>query len=161
MTDAKRLLDHDQHRAEEVGEAVPSRKCYRQATDAEPGKHRIGREAQLVGPLDQESDGNRNAGKAHAESDKLAVKAAASQMLRRYDGFSEKAGGDHGKPGGAEVERAGLNKGDDDAQGAADPENCAEQRYRDSRHQNDGERGQKSMPPGTRVLRPSAGEKAA
>jgi len=38
----------------------------------------------------------RNASKAHAESDQLTVKAAASQMLRRYDGLSEKAGGDHG-----------------------------------------------------------------
>src|SRR5207248_10997883 len=55
-------------------------------------------------------DGDRNAREAHAESDELAVQAAKSQMLRRYDGFGEKAGGDHRKPGGAEVECTSLNK---------------------------------------------------
>ena len=158
MPDAERLLDHDQHRAEEIGETVPSRKRYGQTSDTQSRQHRIGRETQLVGPLDQESSGNDHADEAHAESDELAVQAALSQMLRCHDDFGEKAGGDHGKPGGTEIQRARLHIGDDDAPGPPDPEYRAEQWHREGCHENDRQRRQESWPAGARdssALRPA------
>ena len=41
MADAKRLFDHDQHRAEEVGETVAGRERHGQTTDAQPSKDRL------------------------------------------------------------------------------------------------------------------------
>ena len=52
MTDAKRLFDHDQHRAEQVCETVTRRQCDRQAADTQPGEDRIGRESRVRKPLE-------------------------------------------------------------------------------------------------------------
>lgn len=47
---------------------------------------------------------------------------------------------------GANVDDAGLNKGDDKARHSADPQEGAEQRYWQCGYQNDGQRGQKGLP---------------
>jgi hypothetical protein len=53
----------------------PSRRRHGQTSDTQPRQHRIGRETQLVGSLDQEPDGNRHTGEAHAKSEELAIQA--------------------------------------------------------------------------------------
>ncbi|MGA7264488.1 MAG: hypothetical protein WBX30_26845 [Stellaceae bacterium] len=73
MADAKRLLDHHQHRTEEVGETVPGRERNRQTANPQPGKHRIGRETQLIGPLGSTIRWQWHTGKADAKANELAV----------------------------------------------------------------------------------------
>src|SRR5271155_3180380 len=53
VTNPERLLEHDQHRAQQVCQAVASGERDGQAADAQAGENRIGRETQLVRSLDQ------------------------------------------------------------------------------------------------------------
>jgi hypothetical protein len=51
-----------------------------------------------------------------------------------------------------------VQEGDDDARSPADPEERAEQRHREGRHENDRQRRQEGLPAGARLLCPAARE---
>ena len=68
---------------------------------------------------------------AHGLTESQSPRQDAMQDASQH---GDKAGRDDGEPGGAEIERARLHKGDGDARGPANPEDRAEQRHREGHH---------------------------
>src|SRR5215213_5115767 len=89
IADAEGFLKHDQHRAEQVREAVAGRKRHGDTSDAQSGHDRVDGETEFVGALNQEPNGDDNTGEAHTQPDQLAVQATPAQMLRRGDRLAD------------------------------------------------------------------------
>lgn len=70
------LLEHDNEGAEQIGEGLLRRQSNRKATDPETCDHRVGGQAQPIGPGDEDANRRDDGHEPDHQADKLAVDAA-------------------------------------------------------------------------------------